>query len=323
MNREQFEIANEINKKWDRLKLYLTFFRHWVIFGVCVEAVIGMVIGVSIKYYMPETIPTSLFTIYLPILFFIFIASLFGFVLIIFITCFFIPSILIACLFYLNINWSASDSLLSASVALFIGLLVYRYTTDNNRKQLQDSLDSKSEWRKSLFQLANKDKITPGDIHVLRAALRFNFKEAEKDDLNYFDIMTKLIIKYCEGVEFSANNTHLYHPNHGGHKQFQLTYNDKIEIQTRFSPKIIRLFARYLLADHWEKNLLSNKKEAEDKLIEHMRIIDSNTLKKFFYEKEEDGNLKYNKLTDLSYLQKENELFIYTIKKFIEYSEKA
>ncbi|AVQ33356.1 hypothetical protein C7J88_03785 [Staphylococcus muscae] len=91
-----------------------------------------------------------------------------------------------------------TESFYVAIATLIAGLLAYHYTTYNNQQQLINSLDSKSGWRKSLFELAEKHDIVPEDVQGLRTTLRFNYKDNAK---TYFDVMTKIIILYCEGIE--------------------------------------------------------------------------------------------------------------------------
>ncbi|UXR77699.1 MULTISPECIES: hypothetical protein [unclassified Staphylococcus] len=226
-----------------------------------------------------------------------------------------------------------TESFYVAIATLIAGLLAYHYTTTNNHRQLIDSLDAKSGWRKSLFELAEKQDIVPEDVQILRTTLRFNYKDNAK---TYFDIMTKIIILYCEAIE---------------REERLIRFSVKIECKSQFDPRIIRLFARYLLADHWEKNLLNNQQKAEDELIKPYREINYDELFSLYkllqveysdktYVEIKDSldnlvkdknnynwkntvkksNLYKNMKTSHKNLQKENELFIYTLQKFIEYS---
>ncbi|RIN56343.1 hypothetical protein [Staphylococcus simulans] len=154
-----------------------------------------------------------------------------------------------------------------------IAFFVYKYTTDNHRRTLLNELDSKSEWRKKIMEIAGTYQIKVEHVYQLRSALRFNYKkdpnyvENSKDEkkhdtenkescfdnesnkeLCYFDKMNIVIIKYCEELinKKQRNN--------------ELDFNQK---------EIVRTFCRYLLADHWEKNQNKNlkfkdkRKEAE------------------------------------------------------------
>ncbi|MCJ0941270.1 hypothetical protein [Mammaliicoccus sciuri] len=124
-------------------------------------------------------------------------------------------------------------SLLVPIATVIIGYFTIKTTSKNFRRSLLDNLDSKSEWRKTIFCIAGNDKITIKEVYQLRAALRFKEKS---DPKKLFDKMNVIMIKYC---------------NHIIDNEPDLTTN--IDIQ-----KTIRVFARYLLKDHWEKN--QNKK---------------------------------------------------------------
>ncbi|ESU05062.1 hypothetical protein M461_0200045, partial [Staphylococcus epidermidis CIM37] len=91
--------------------------------------------------------------------------------------------------------------LLKIITPMLIAYLVYKYTTDNHKRTLLNELDSKSEWRKTLFTIAGKKKIKIKDVYQLRASLRFTHKnESEYLNNDYFDNMNILIIKYCEKI---------------------------------------------------------------------------------------------------------------------------
>lgn len=122
-------------------------------------------------------------------------------------------------------------SLLVPIATVIIGYLTIKTTSKNFRRSLLDNLDSKSEWRKTIFCIAGNDKITIKEIYQLRAALRFKEKSYPKKS---FDKMNVIMIKYCNNI--IDNKLYL-----------------TIDIQ-----ETIRVFARYLLKDHWEKN--QNKK---------------------------------------------------------------
>lgn len=122
-------------------------------------------------------------------------------------------------------------SLLVPIATVIIGYLTIKTTSKNFRRSLLDNLDSKSEWRKTIFCIAGNDKITIKEIYQLRAALRFKEKSYPKKS---FDKMNVIMIKYCNNI--IDNKLYL-----------------TIDIQ-----ETIRVFARYLLKDHWEKK--QNKK---------------------------------------------------------------
>lgn len=124
---------------------------------------------------------------------------------------------------------------------LIIGLFTVYITVKNLKRTMLDNLDSKSEWRKTLFKIAGKDNITMTDVYQLRAAVRFNtnnknFSSSKK--LNYtFESMTDLIIHFTDKLVNEKNNTILFSFNN------QLSENSK---------EMVRTFCRYLLANQWE-----------------------------------------------------------------------
>lgn len=125
-------------------------------------------------------------------------------------------------------------------VTIITALLVYMYTSNYYKRTLLSSLDSKSGWRKTLFEIAGKNNIKLKDVYQFRAALRFNNKDEFKYCKNtLFDNMNIIIIKYCDKLITSYS------------------YSESISL-SNYEKETIRIFCRYMLADHWEKN--KNKK---------------------------------------------------------------
>lgn len=141
----------------------------------------------------------------------------------------------------------------SPIATIFIGLLVFWYTNSHHKRTMLNSLDSKSEWRKKLFEIAGKRDIRLDDVYQLRAALRFNRKNVNDKKLSTFDKVNIIIIEYCKTMT-NENNID------------NIVYDKQLKLHEK---EIIRLFCRYLLADHWEKNhnrnhiFEDNKKEKE------------------------------------------------------------
>lgn len=190
-------------------------------------------------------------------------------------------------------------------VTLVIGYLVYRYTTSNNKKQLLNSLDDKSEWRKTLYDISGSKDIDIGSIHKLRTSLRFNINLEQDQKFIYpnFRNMSYLILYYCDSV---------------------------CDLNCKINTNLVRLFCRYLLADHWEKNQLSYK---ETKYLNnyyiHKNIIKGNKELSFltsliFYNyfytlingiitPDRKNNVKH-------WFVKEQELINHTLLKYCEYT---
>lgn len=171
-------------------------------------------------------------------------------------------------------SWLTVASPIISILAMVVTIISLIYTNKRFSKGLKetnkrfdktmlDNLDSKSGWRKKIFEIAGNDKIDYNDLYQLRAALRFTEKKY-KHSLSKFDKMNIIIIKFCKKLTNENNNII---------KEKQLTPNQK---------ECIRLFCRYLLADHWEKNQNKNSKIPEDKeeelvkytLLQYLNLID-------------------------------------------------
>lgn len=352
LKREKFEAGHKLEKKIDKYKYYLIYYRWWISLGIF----IGILVTVLMKNnfiinklshfnfdidYNEGSITLTI-TLSIALLFLILLAVVLCFWFCKKITLLRIMIISVSSLFTYLICYllggviPESAKIFGAFATLIVGILAYHYTTSNNHRQLIDSLDAKSGWRKSLFDLASKREIDPEDIQVLRTTLRFDYKEKPE---NYFELMTKLIILYCEGVEQVMSNSHSQYLNKLNVKvrfniEFNIKPDDKININTKFDPRIARLFARYLLADHWEKNLQDTKDRTTYLLFEELSRVSESEFKVLYEMIEKNDEPIFNKLskpflesnfiknldTNYNYIKKENELFIYTIQKFIEYS---
>ncbi len=140
--------------------------------------------------------------------------------------------------------------------------LRFKKNLENTQKQfernIRDSLDSKSGWRKELFKIGGKVNLKYDDVYQFRSALRFNEKE-KNESKNSFDKMNNIMIKYCKSL--TKENDIKY-----------LEKNEKRNDLTEIQKEIIRLFVRYMLKDHWEKNQNDNykiPKDIEDELIKY------------------------------------------------------
>lgn len=125
--------------------------------------------------------------------------------------------------------------------AAIIGASVNLYM---NKKNLSDSLDSKSEWRKQLYNAASTSQITLTEIYRLRASLRYQAKtknelvgensDALLDSSVYkkdFDHMTFVMIAFCDEM------TRKYKSG---------------EPLNLLDSELTRIYIRYLLKHQWE-----------------------------------------------------------------------
>lgn len=136
-------------------------------------------------------------------------------------------------------TWLDWIKILAMPIAtVVVGFLVFLYTNSHHKRTMLNSLDSKSEWRKKLFEIAGKRNIRMDDVYQLRAALRFDSKNVNDESLSKFDKVNIIMIEYCKKLTNEDDVKKMVN-----YKQLNL--QDK---------EIVRLFCRYLLADHWEKN---------------------------------------------------------------------
>lgn len=120
---------------------------------------------------------------------------------------------------------------------ILAAIFVYLYTRNNHKRTLLNELDSKSEWRKTLFIIAGKNRLKLSDIEQIRATVRAFKKDNPKSK---FDKMTNRIISFC--------NT---------------TYENYYYLNEKDLPFVInqqaKIYCRYLLAYHWEILQLSSR----------------------------------------------------------------
>lgn len=80
--------------------------------------------------------------------------------------------------------WITVASPIISFLTMIVTIISLIYTNKRFDKTMLDNLDSKSGWRKTLFEIAGKDRITLEDVFKIRACLRFDSK---KDHKNIFD----------------------------------------------------------------------------------------------------------------------------------------
>src|SRR5699024_8987537 len=132
-----------------------------------------------------------------------------------------------------------------------------------------NELDSKSGWRKTLFEIAGNDKITLEDVFKLRACLRFDKKENATD---IFDKKTNEIIDFCNDMKIKYDNK----------------YSCESKILFNVDREKVRIYSRYLLANHWEILQISKreyKKYEKEKNSGHVKQVKPS---KKWYKKEQD-----------------------------------
>lgn len=167
--------------------------------------------------------------------------------------------------------------LLKISIPIFIAYFVYSYTSINHRKTLLDKLDSKSEWRKKLFEVASSREITLEQVYTLRTSVRFDIKD---DPKTIFEKKTNEIIKFCDCITSS---------------HFDL--KDKLPY---LEQEMTRIYCRYLLANQWEiLQLTSSQRIFYDLMIKKKwsyKIPLCSRAAKKWYEKEQELDKKTDEL---------------------------
>lgn len=122
-----------------------------------------------------------------------------------------------------------------AMIGAIVGLVVAIFTSHVTKI---NELDNKSGWRGKLFDLASKDLMRLDDVYLLRATLRFNY-HTQPYDIYSFKFMSNQMTDFC---------------NHLVDKYQMESYTDEgsIIISDAVDREKIRIYARYLLKNHWE-----------------------------------------------------------------------
>lgn len=122
-------------------------------------------------------------------------------------------------------------SLIISFLSFILSIFVLLYTNKRHQQTMLDNLDSKSDWRKTLFKIAGKSNIIMDDVYQLRAAVRFAKNNKPIPD-NSFEQVTNLIIDFSE----SLNNLD----------------NLSCKLLNPKEQEMVRVFCRYLLTNQWE-----------------------------------------------------------------------
>lgn len=166
--------------------------------------------------------------------------------------------------------------------AIFGAILGGGFTIWTTRSTLNDSLDSKSEWRKQLYDASSKTFIDLNDVYRLKSSVRYNskielFKEKEARDFkttlgdlipkdsiaeyDSFDFMTAFTLYYCdylinkgliddtESDDTKSDDSNKYH-------SITINVENTIIIRNFQEAECFRILVRYFLKRQWE--VLSN-----------------------------------------------------------------
>lgn len=132
-----------------------------------------------------------------------------------------------------------------AIIAAIVSSLVAIF---NSRRALQDSLDSKSGWRKEIFKVASKTFLCTDDIYLVLAAIRFipyhDWNEYKDKVPQNFNEMTSYIYYKLHSI---LDNYNYIEP------ASRVCRNQEISIiLTKEHANTVRLLTKYLLKHHWE-----------------------------------------------------------------------
>lgn len=131
-------------------------------------------------------------------------------------------------------------------IGTIVGALLAFYLA--NRLTLNDSMDSKSGWRKELMDIASKDEITLADIYRIRASVRYYPYQYCKINKFSFRWMSSLTINLCDRyfVEtYRDKHVASYKCSNSSNSQPNVTISPE-------NDEIVRIICRYLLKYHWE-----------------------------------------------------------------------
>lgn len=143
-------------------------------------------------------------------------------------------------------------------LAAFIGAVVAAFITYLvSNRDLSDSLDSKSEWRKKLFEVASTYELTLDHAQTVRATLRFLPQDKAVEEYS-FAWFSNIMIKHLDDYILSG----LYQEEKESFKkskktkffQFQVLEIEELKENKlkAFDTKIVRHFAMFLLKYHYE-----------------------------------------------------------------------
>ena len=188
---------------------------------------------------------------------------------------------------------------------LGIGIFTIYTTFKTFSRTMLDNLDSKSGWRKTLYNIAGTSNITMNEVYQLRASVRFKKSNKTNNETSFSGVSDK-IIEFCDDL---ANR-----------------YKNQLKILTFNEQEMTRIFCRYLLANQWEILQLSSLEQyfikkrrrqsgkIKEELINKKYSWHQKTIYCIFYFCNKN---KINSRIDY-WIEKEDELIEYTLRKYEE-----
>lgn len=130
-------------------------------------------------------------------------------------------------------------------ITLLLGTFLGNFINFHNKsRELQDSLDARSNWRINLVNIASKENISVEDIYRVRASLRNVKHNPLEIELYSFDFMTNVMINICDKLIKRYDISLKV-----GESQCQ---DRKTLVASHDDCEIIRICCRFLLKHHWE-----------------------------------------------------------------------
>ncbi|MDK1672827.1 hypothetical protein QOK74_08075 [Staphylococcus saprophyticus] len=189
-----------------------------------------------------------------------------------------------------NGGFDWSTALPITAVATFLSTITtILYTNKRHKQDMLDKLDSKSGWRKELFELSFKSQYTIDDAYKLLSFIRFQPHVKPKTN---FDNGTKLIYDVTNKIIELSNATKpdienkIYEIKKRDNNIENLSDEKDKSIAKIIDYGIMDAFIKYLLAHQWEYLQLTPSEKREAKHFPELS----------------------------KYAQKENELYIYLYK---------
>lgn len=124
----------------------------------------------------------------------------------------------------------------------FLGNVVTFY---NKSRELQDSLDTRSNWRINLVNISSKEFISIDDVYRIRTSLRNVKHNPIELEIYSFDFMTNVMINICDDTISKYSRFNI---------KRRMVENEvkKTYILDKKDSEIIRICCRFLLKHHWE-----------------------------------------------------------------------
>ncbi|PTH92061.1 hypothetical protein DWB98_09950 [Staphylococcus xylosus] len=185
-----------------------------------------------------------------------------------------------------NDYFTGTTTIFAAIIAVLGVILTIVVNNAHKRKELLDNLDSKSEWRKQLYNVASKTFLTTDDVYRVLASLRFfphesiDLKSKEihfhKATQTIYSDLYAIIEEYKKKIEENVKDEN----------DAEIKSGVKTPILTFKESEKVRLYTKYLLKHHWEynKDKYSFAPDKEGKVWE--KIMDLNNLQTEDYFKE-------------------------------------